>query len=485
MAYADLREFIARLDAEGEIRAIEEEVDWNLELGAIVRRSCDLKAPAPFFQRIKGYPAGYRVIGASAAASSRFGGYYTRVALALGMVPQSSPLEIMEEYIRRKRQLIKPAIVSEGPCKEEVHTGSDVNVLEFPAPFIHAGDGGRYIGTWHAVITKDPDSDWVNWGCYRLMVRNENTLTGLVIPSQHNGILYQKYRTRNQPMEFAIALGIEPVSALVAVSRVPAGVSEVDVVGALRQEPVQLVKAETVDLMVPATAEIVLEGEMLPDDRELEGPFGEYTGYRSHHCSLPQPVYHIKAITHRRDPILPVCVTGVPPTDSIAPALTLAAELLDDLRQRGLPVKSVYIPPASANAMAVVSATVPYAGFAQRVAHSIWATHACSHLWNVVVVDEDVDPTNMDEVVHALSTRCHPDHGIYKVPNSHVHPLAPYLDPQDRPLGKGAYVLFDCTWPKDWRPEEIPVMSSFNVAWPQEIRNKVIEKWTDYGYSKA
>ncbi|MDP2727175.1 MAG: UbiD family decarboxylase [Dehalococcoidia bacterium] len=482
MPYADLREFLSRLEAEEELQKIEEEVDWNLEVGAVVRRSCDLKAPAPFFQKIKDYPPGYRIVGASASASARPGGYFTRVALALDMDPQSSAGDLIEEYIRRKKNLIKPVIVNGGPCKEEVHIGKDVNVLEFPACFIHEGDGGRYIGTWHATIVKDPDSDWVNWGCYRLMVSDESHLTGLIIPSQHIGILYQKYLARGEPMEFAIALGTDPAIPLAATSRVPLGISEVDVVGGLRGEPVELTRCETVDLMAPATAEIVLEGEVLPGERRAEGPFGEYTGYRSDPLSRLQPVYHIKAITHRKDPILPLCVTGVPPTDDIAVAITLAGELLDDLRQRGLPVKSVYVPPEGVMGMVVVSTRTPYADIAKRVAHCIWATHASSHTWYVVVVDEDVDATDMGQVIHALVTRCHPVRGIHQVANAPVHALATFPDLQERLLGRGAYALFDCTWPKHWTPEETPVKAAFDVMWPREVQEKVLSRWESYGY---
>jgi len=126
----------------------------------------------------------------------------------MGMDPRSKPADIIEEYIKRKNNPIKPIIVSSGPCKENIHLGDEVNLLEFPVPVIHEGDGGRYIGTWHIVVTRDPDTDWVNWGLYRLMIHDEKTMGGIIAPVQHIGMMYyDKYEARNEPMPFAVAIG--------------------------------------------------------------------------------------------------------------------------------------------------------------------------------------------------------------------------------------------------------------------------------------
>lgn len=480
----DLREYLAKLEAAGELQHIEEEVDWNLEVGAVIRRAYDLRAPAPLFEKIKGYPRGYRIFGAS-AGFSRPGREYARIALAMGMNPDASVTDLIEEYIRRKKIPIKPVVISGGPCKDNVLLGDKVDLLKFPAPLLHDGDGGRYIGTWHLVVTRDPDTGWTNWGMYRLMVHDCTSMGGLVIPSAHIGMMYyQKYEARNQPMPFAVAFGGDPVSSLIAGAFVPTGVNEANIVGGLLGEPLQLVKCETVDLEVPATAEIVIEGEVLPYERRIEGPFGEYTGYRSAHVGSPKPVYRVKAITYRNDPILPVSCMGVPVDDGHAiMSVTGAGELLDDLRSKGLPVKMVALPPQCVDAMAVVSTKTPYPNFAKKIAHSIWAHRMGLTLYWVVVVDEDVDATNLDEVLHALVTRCHPDRGVYKVPDAPIYPnLSTFTDPEDRLAGRGAYCLFDATWPKHWRPEDTPVKASFDVSWPKEIQEKVLGKWKKYGY---
>ncbi|MDO8690134.1 MAG: UbiD family decarboxylase [Dehalococcoidia bacterium] len=484
MAFRDLREYIAKLELEGEVQHIEEEVDWNLEVGAVIRHSYDLRAPAPLFEKIKGYPKGFRILGAP-AAFSRPGREYARIALAMGMKPETGVGDLIEEYLRRKKAPLKPIMVNTGPCKENILLGDQVDLLKFPAPLLHDGDGGRYFGTWHLVVTRDPDSGWTNWGIYRLMVHDATSLGGLVAPTQHIGVMYyQKYEARNQPMPFAVVMGAEPVSPLIAGSFIPMGVNEADIIGGLRGEPLQLVKCETVDLEVPATAEIVIEGEILPFERRNEGPFGEYTGYRSSHFPSPKPVYRVKAITHRNDPIMVSCCTGVPVDDNQAVlAVSLSAEVLDMLRGQGYPVRMVAVPPECASQMVVASSKTPYPFFAKKIAHTIWGSQAGGILYWVVVVDEDVDATNFHEVMHALVTRCHPDRDVYKVPNAPIYAnISTFPDPDDRMAGRGAYCLFDATWPKHWRPEDTPVKASFDVSWPKDVQEKVISKWRTYGY---
>ncbi|MDP2727478.1 MAG: UbiD family decarboxylase, partial [Dehalococcoidia bacterium] len=367
-------------------------------MGAVIRRAYDLRAPAPLFEKIKDYPKGFRIFGAP-AGFSRPGREYARIALALGMKPEARIGEIIEEYIKRKKAPLKPSIVSSGPCKENILLGNNVDLLKFPVPLLHDGDGGRYIGTWHLVVTRDPDTAWTNWGIYRLMVHDATSMGGLVAPSQHIGMMYyQKYEARNQPMPFAVVIGAEPVSPLIAGTFIPMGINEADIIGGLRNEPLQLVKCETVDLEVPASSEIVIEGEMLPRERRDEGPFGEYTGYRSSHKGSPKPVYRVKAITYRNDPILPVSCMGVPIDDGhTAMSVTVAAEVLDDLRSRGFPVKMVSVPPECAAQVVEVSTKTPYSYIAKRIGHAIWGSPAGSILYWVVVVDDDVDATNLNE----------------------------------------------------------------------------------------
>ena len=433
--------------------------------------------PAPFFQKIKDYPKGYRILGGPLAS-------FKRLAIALDLNPDASWKEIFRAYDERKKHIIKPRLVKDGPCKENIYSGDEVDLYRLPVPFIHGGDGGRYLSTWHIVVTKDPDSEWVNWGMYRQMVHTKNSLGGIIFPAQHIGIIYrQKYELRNKPMEFAVAIGTDPICSFVAASPVPFGVSEVEVAGGLRGEPVDVVKCETVDLEVPATSEIVLEGEVLPKVRKVEGPFGEYAGYRAI-PSVPRPVFNIKAITHRSDPILTMSCMGVPIDDAdVVQSIAWSSEVYSALRGAGFPVTGVYVPPESASTMVIVATKTPYANIASRIAGSVWATGAGSMLCKILVVDDDIDPTNMQEVIHAWSTKCHPVRGTLTIPQAVIVPAVPYFSPEEKLNDQGANVCYDCTWPHRWPKEEIPLRSSFNDTYPDDVKKKVLKNWTQYGFS--
>ena len=486
MAIRDLRDFLDLLDRHGELQRIKEEVDWNLEMGAITRHCYDIGAPAALFENIKGYSDGYRALGAPMGTSSKPGhSLYARTALALGLGPETPVKEIMQSYLKRKETPIKPIVVKSGPCKENILLGKDVDLLKFPVPLIHGGDGGRYIGTWNTVITKDPDSPWVNWGMYRLMVHDQNTMGCLFPMQQHIGQMYQKYEAKNLPMPAAVAIGGQPVIPIVSCVPLPPFVNEVDIAGALQGDPIPLVKCETVDLEVPATAEIVLEGVVLPNERKTEGPFGEYMGYESGKAS-PKPIFRVDAITHRNDPILPFSNMGMPIHEGqTATALIKGAEIYSELKKLGLPVKGVYCPPYAVGHMAVISTETPFINFAKRVAHAVWATKPGLFTYYIVVVDADVDPTNMNEVLHAITTKCHPVNGIHPVSHIPGFPvLLPFMPAKERLLGDAAGVILDCTWPKDWPPETIPVKATLENLWPKEIREKVLGKWERYGFKR-
>ena len=237
----DLRDYLDILEEYQELKRIDAEVDWNLEMGAITRRVYDLGAPAALFENVKGYPKGFRALGAPLGGSKHPGhGQFARTALAMNMVPTSTAKEIMATYLARKEKLIPPIRVKNGPCKENIDIGDAVDVLKFPIPLIHGGDGGRYIGTWHTVITKDPESSWVNWGMYRLMVHDRNTLGCLFPMQQHIGQMYQKYEAMNKPMPVAVAIGGQPVIPLVSCVMLPPYVNEaVPFTGSAITDPVQ------------------------------------------------------------------------------------------------------------------------------------------------------------------------------------------------------------------------------------------------------
>lgn len=482
MPFVDLREWLSALEKAGELQRIGVEVDWDLEAGAIVRRICETDGPAVLFEKIKDYPKGFRLLGAPMAQSRRH--RYARLAIALDLPPDSSVKEITESYLKRRKHPIPPVRVSSAPCQENVLTGDEVDLLKFPVPVIHGGDGGRYIGTWHTVITKDPGSSWVNYGMYRLMVLGKNRLAGLIGPIQDLQRHLSEYKKLGRRMEFAVAIGTEPVTAMMSCVSVQGKKSEAEVIGGLRGKPLELVPCKSVELEAPATAEIVLEGFINPDELEEEGPFGEYTGYVG--GRQPRPVFHVTAVTHRTDPILTMTSIGVPvDEDHVVMPIANGAEVLEEVRDhKGYPVDSIYILPESTMHFWVVSTKVPDKTYPRRLAMAIWGTKSGRYANYLLLVNDDVDITDLRSVIWAMATRVHPVRDVWQVPHAYTSILVPFLSPEERKNADGAYMLLDGTWPAELLPDQVPQVSSFSNLWPEEIRKKVLARWSEYGFEK-
>jgi len=478
--FSDLREWISALERARELERVSIEVDWNLEVGAIVRRLCETNGPAVLFEKIKDYPKGYRILGAPMAQSRRQ--RYARLAIALDLPPESSVREITESYLERQKNSIPPVVVSSAPCQENVLTGEEIDLLKFPVPLIHGDDGGRYIGTWHTVITKEPQTGWVNYGMYRLMVHGKKRMGGLIGPIQDFHRHLREYRRLGRPMEFAVAIGTEPLTAMISCISLQGKKSEAEVIGGLRGKPLELVRCKTVDLEVPATAEIIIEGVVNPDELEEEGPFGEYTGYVG--GRERRPVFHVTAITHRSDPILTMTSIGVPvDEDHVVMPIANAAEVLEEVRDRkGFPVDFIYILPESAMHFWAVSTRVLDKTYPRRLAMAIWATKSGRYANYLLLVNDDVDVTDLRSVIWAMATRVHPVRDVWQVPRAYTSILLPFLSPEEKKSGEGAYLLLDGTWPADLSPGEVPKVSSFSRLWPEEIREKVLGRWKEYGF---
>ena len=481
MPFKDLREWLAVLEREQELVRVQQEVDWNLEVGAITRRLCETDGPAVLFEKIKDYPKGFRILGAPCAMSRRH--RYARLALALDLPAGADIREITRAYLQLREKTIPPVIVREGSCQEKIYLGDKVDLYRLPAPMIHAGDGGRYIGTWHTVITRDPESGWVNYGMYRLMIHDRNHLGGLIGPIQHFREHLRKHQALGRVMEFAVAIGTEPVTALISSVSIQGRKSEAEVIGGIRGKPLELVRCKTVDLAVPATSEIIIEGVVHPDELKEEGPFGEYTGYMVS-GRLPRPVFTVTAITHRKDPILTMTSIGVPvDEDHVIMPIANAAEVLHEVRDvKGFPVDFVYVVPESANHFWVVSTRVPDKTYPRRLAMAIWSTKAGRMANYLLIVNDDVDITDLRRVTWAMATRVHPVRGVLQIPHAYTSVLVPFLAPEEREKADGAYMLLDGTWPTDWPAQAVPAVSSFATLWPKEIQEKVLTKWKDYGF---
>ncbi len=473
----DNREFIRALERTGDLVTVEQEVHWDLELGAIVRRVCELQAPSPYFKRIKDYP-GFEALGAPLAT-------YRKLAVALGLEPDTPIPEIARAYVERTERgtPVEPVEVDRrnAPCKQNVWRGDDADLFNLPAPMVHDGDGGRYLATWHMVVARDPDTGEVNWGMYRQMVFDEKTMVGPVLPFSDMGkMFFNKYVPRNRPMPFATVIGMDPLSGIAACA--PSPIPEDRFAGMLMGEPVELVRCETSDLLVPAHAEIVIEGEVLPHVWLEEAPFGEYTGYRTSPRE-PRTVYRVRAITFRDNPILTVSNMGVPTDEGqLLRSFSLGLEMEKLLRSQGIPITGVYMWPESTHHLVVIGTRHAYTGIARQIANLVFGSKLGPWFHMVVVVDEKTDIYNKNEVIHALCTRCHPVNGIHVYENDVGTPLNPFASPEERRLGRGAKVLFDCLFPREWKPSDTPILVSFNNVYPGDVRKRVLDNWTNYGF---
>lgn len=493
MAYKDLREWMDRLESEGELCRVKIPVDWNLEIGGIVRENARRKGPALLFERIKGYS---KTRGKKLFAGGL--GTQERVALLLGL-PKESPARIMIGTVReRLRQPIKPVLVKDGPVKEHVVKGKKINLGEFPVPQWHHLDGGRYIDTFCGVVTRHPDTGKVNVGCYRGMVAGPNKIAKLMVAVQHWGTHFTAFKKRMKPMPVAIVYGWDDTMPFVAGNPVPhaGGVSEWDIIGGLRGGPVELVKCETVDLEVPASAEIVVEGTISPDPGTYlpEGPFGEFTGYYGGRGS-PKPVVEVQCITHRDDPILRGSLEGVfPGVYSESCELThigLSAICWNILEDLGVPgVTGVCCSKVTLGTNTFVAIQKSYRGQAKQVASALWGSQAAQwYLKNIIVVDEDVDIFDYEALDWAFAYRVNAaEDDLVVYPGSFGSLLDPSTRIEDRDAmrfgsGKWARVLIDATknWNytrvKSWGDDVYPPLNKIDDKTQARIRSR----WGSYG----
>lgn len=484
MPFIDNREFIKELEKTSDVIRVKEEVDWDLEVGAILRRLNERVGPAVLFEKIKDYPTGYRIFGAPIAT-------FRRLAIALGLPPRTSVRKLQEVYEKRTSSPIKPVVVKKAPCQERVSKDKDVDINLLPAPAIHYGDGGRYIGSWHLVIVKDPGSDWTNWGMYRLMIYNSAYIAGDWHPATHLGrILREKYAPQNKPMPVAIAIGADPLSSMMAATYLPKGVSESDYAGALMQKPIEQAAAKTSDILVPAHAEIIIEGQVLPDIIVPEGPFGEFPGYRT--WGEKRPIMKIQAITCRKDPILTMSNMGVPVCE-VSINLSAGVELKRQLLKYNIPVTDVYLPPELASMVVFVGVKRGVKDVALKI-NEILFFHGLGEL-KIFVVEDDINIFNLQEVFYAFASKCHPVRGVKGISlkmgqifglekrGYAGNILTPFLSPEERKRRDGARGLYDCTWPAEWSPEfDIPPRVSFEENYPAEIKKQVMLKWKRLGF---
>jgi 4-hydroxy-3-polyprenylbenzoate decarboxylase len=497
IAFGDLRGWMKALDAAGEMQRIEAEVDWNIELGTIARLAQGPgTGPAVLFGNIRDYGANARCrqVLTGGLSSPR------RVAMMLGLPADTHPRELVRLGRTLLTDAIAPKIVTTGPVKENVIKGDDIDLYEFPVPQWNRADGGRYILTYGGVVTKDPATGVMNVGVYRGMVGSKNQIPILMWRAQHIGHHATAWQQAgHNEMPIAVAIGWEPSLDFVGGAPVPKNMCEYDVVGAIRGEAVELVKCETVDLHVPASAEIVIEGylNLDPASYMMEGPYAEFTGYVAGDRS-PKPAIRVTCITHRTDPILRGTIEGSMPgsfsENGMCSSIMRAATAWNVLDRAGVPgVTDVWCPPVQAGVNTLVQIKQSYRGQAKQVANALWGSSAAHVRYkHVTVVDDDIDIHDYAAVDWAIAFRVNAgENDIVIMPATFGAGLDPSTRRRDRNVnqfgtGKWNRVLIDATINLDYDPDPDLGGARFPpTVWPdQKDIDAVKARWDELGFDR-
>jgi len=470
VAFQSLGEFIDAADRQGEVRHFDG-ADLDMDVGCLTELAAERKGPLLLFDNFAGFPHGYRIATGVLKTPRRF-------ALAHGFPLDSHPVELVKlwrEKAKVVKTLIPPRVVPDGSVLECVQRNDEVDLGHFPAPQWHDGDGGRYIGTADMVVMRDPEGGWVNVGTYRAMVQGRNRVSLWINPQKHARILLERYWSSGQAAPAAVVLGCEPVTWMTASMSPPFGVSEYDLAGAYRGEPVDVLELPLTGLPVPAGSEIVLEGDIPPMSEESahEGPFGEWPGYYTHEGE--ECVVRIQRIYHQPRPIL----QGSPPLrpmgwagNSAIPTFTV--QLWEHLERGGVTdVTGVW--GFGNTLMMVVSLKQRYAGHAKQALLTMAGFKSGAAMYRYyVVVDDDIDPSSLEEVIWAMSTRVDPASSVDIIRNAWTSDLDPRLTPDKRAAGDFTMgrMLVDACRPYAWRDQ----FAKTNV-FSREQRRDVLERW--------
>jgi 4-hydroxy-3-polyprenylbenzoate decarboxylase len=471
--YDDLREWLEHAERLGEVRHVKG-ASWQEDIGlaaeAILRAE---NGPCVVFDEIPGCPKGFRLL------LNMFAG--TRRNMTFGLPDHLRKWELSEAYrdaFLKDMKLVPHQIVDDGPVLENVMTGDDVDVLKFPSPVWHEKDGGRYIGTGTYSITRDPEENWLNAGAYRAQVHDKNSV-GVLMAAGHHGYLHRnKYWKKGEPLPIMMVLGGDPLAFFYGGTEAPYGVFEMDIIGGMRGRPVKMVKGKFTGLPFPAHAEVVLEGFVTPDKRITEGPFGEWTGHYAG-GARPHPVLDIKAIYHRNDPIL----VGVPPMgagpDEMARyrAVMRSAMVKQNMTAAGVPeVQQVWCHEIGGSRMLHgISIKQKYPGHATQAGFIAAQCGAAAYASKyVIVVDDDVDVTDLDHLLWAMLTRTEPKESIQFIENSWDSPADPRLSHEKRAVGDMTHsvAVINACKPYHWRDKFPPS----NTPSP-EVARKAKEKF--------
>ncbi len=489
-----LRDWIEVLKSEGEYREVNAKVNWDCEIGTIARYCVVADKPtALLFDNIQDHENTW-----CKKLFTNSIGSYGRIALAFGLPKDADLKDLVVAMREAYKRRIPPKEVSKAPLKENIIKGNDINLYDIPVPKWHLWDGGRYINTFAPTITKDPDSGLHNMGVYRGLIADKNLISLLLVPSQGWGEHYTKSKMRKKPMKVACVYGCNPLLTILGSSPFGRLVSEYDVYGGIVGEPMEMIKCETSDLLVPASAEMVIEGTVSydPKDYRMEGPFAEHCGYYGGIYS-PKPTMKVDCITFRDDPMYQgTCESirpGWPTEDAYQISCSTSALVWNHLEESGVPgVTDVWMSLEGAYFGINVQIRQSYRHQAKQVASAIWGMAFSNWCFkHVTVVEEDVDIRDHGQLEWAFLTRVNAAMGDLVIFDNHFGSV---LDPstsfEERDLarfgtGKWARLLIDAT--RNWDLGRREFWN--NAVYPpvcvlsKEEEDLVRSRWEEYGLS--
>ena len=477
---ADLRDWLARVDALGELIRVGAPVDRDEEMSAISYLVAKQHpSPAVLFEQPRGFeksPVGARLLWNILGPSIK------RVALTLGEPAETPTVELIRRVKDKLKRRIPPREVplDQAPVYEHTLTGKDIDLDLLPIPRHWPLDGGRYAGTGDAVITRDPDSGYLNIGTYRMMVQGKTQVGLYLSPGKDARLHITRAWQQGKPIHVAAAWGIDPLFMLVGSQTFPKNVSEYEYAGGIKGEPIPVVRGTTTDLMLPANAELVIEGTIQPNSVKAEGPFGEFPGY----YGRPEagcPLVDVTAVHYRTRPILTNALMADYPSCEQSGFFSVirSAKIWDDLDKLGVPgIQGVYAHPAAAGGfgMTVISLEQRHAGHAAQVlALAAQVPGGAYYTKWIIAVDEDIDPTDMDQVIWAMASRCNPIDDIDILRNTWSTWLDPTQNPpENRPYGSKA-LINAC---KEHR--HLPVFSK-RTTLRKPVYDSVAARWSELG----
>ncbi len=486
MKYRDLRDFIAQLEALGEMKRIGYPADPILEITEICDRTLKAQGPALLFENPKGY---------SVPLLGNLFGTPHRVALGMGEESVESLREVgkLLAFLKEPdppkgvrdafsklpmfRQVLNmnPREVKAAPCQEAIFLGDDIDLGRYPVQTCWPGDAGPLI-TWALVVTRGPLKPRQNLGIYRLQVIGKNKVIMRWLAHRGGALDFREWQNTHpgEPFPVAVALGADPATILGAVTPVPDSLSEYAFAGLLRGDKTEVVKCRLSNLHVPASAEIVLEGFIYPDETAPEGPFGDHTGYYNEVENFP--VFTIECITQREKPIYHSTYTGRPPDEPAILGVALNEVFVPILQKQFPEIVDFYLPPEGCSyRMAVVSMKKQYPGHAKRVMFGVWSfLRQFMYTKFVIVTDDDVNVRDWNDVIWAITTRMDPARDVTLIENTPID----YLDFASPVSGLGSKMGMDATnkWPGETSREW-----GSPISMSAAVKAKIDEVWASLG----